>query len=62
MEQDVDLPQDVHAWIQAEADKHHGGNWVAAAAAILQSAHEAELKPDDPWAYLTARTRRRGSQ
>ncbi len=60
MEQGADLPQSTRDWIQAEADKHHGGDWIQAAAAILQSAHEAELKPDDPWAYVTARTKRRG--
>jgi hypothetical protein len=62
MEQGANLRQDVHAWIQAEADKHFGGDWVAAAASILESAREAEMAPDDPWAYLSARTRRRGGR
>jgi hypothetical protein len=61
MENSPDLPQSTRDWIQDEADKNHGGSWVAAAAAILRSAHEAALAPDDPWAYLSARTRHRAT-
>lgn len=59
MEQGADLRQDVHAWIQAEADKHHGGDWTQAAAAILTAAYEAEQAPGDPWAGLNSRIRSR---
>jgi hypothetical protein len=59
MEQGADLRQDVHAWIQAEADKHYGGDWTQAAAAILTAAYEAEQAPGDPWAGLTSRIRSR---
>jgi hypothetical protein len=62
MERDVDLRQNTRDWVQDEADKHFGGDWVAAAASILESAREAEMAPDDPWAYLSARTRRRGGR
>jgi hypothetical protein len=59
MEDSTDLRPDVHAWIQAEADKHYGGDWVKAAAAILTAAHAAEQTPEDPWAGLTSRIRSR---
>jgi hypothetical protein len=59
MEHDADLRPDVHAWIQAEADRHFGGDWVKAAAAILTAAHAAEQAPEDPWARLTSRIRSR---
>jgi hypothetical protein len=42
-----------------EADKHFGGDWVKAAAAILTAAHAAEQTPEDPWAGLTSRIRSR---
>jgi hypothetical protein len=54
-----DLPQSTRDWIQAEADKHFGGDWVAAAAAILEAAHAAEQAPEDPWAGLNSRIRSR---
>ncbi len=55
MEDSTDLRPDVHAWIQTEADRHFGGDWVKAAAAILTAAHAAEQAPGDPWAGLKSR-------
>jgi hypothetical protein len=59
MEDSTDLRPDVHAWIQAEADRHYGGDWVKAAATILTAAYEAEQAPGDPWAGLNFRIRSR---
>ncbi len=53
------LPDDVHAWIQAEADKHYAGDWGRAAAAILEAAYAAEQEPRDPWAGLDKRLEKR---
>ncbi|GGQ88417.1 hypothetical protein [Couchioplanes azureus] len=53
------LDEATHRWIQEVADRHHGGVWGAAAAAILESAHAAELNPGDPWAGMDARLKRR---
>jgi hypothetical protein len=61
MENGTDLRQSTRDWIQEEADRHYGGSWVAAAAAMLESLHEAAQAPEDPWAYLSARQQRRSS-
>lgn len=53
------LDERTRQWIQQEADQHFGGNWGAAAAAILEAAHAAELAPGDPWAGVRARVRDR---
>lgn len=53
--QDGYLDEDTRRWVQAEADKHHGGDFGAAAAAILEAVYRAEQTPGDPWAGLTAR-------
>jgi hypothetical protein len=56
------LDEDTRAWVQKVADEQYGGNFGRAAAAILESAHAAEARPDDPWAYLQARQRSRGDK
>lgn len=53
------LDEQTRQWIQQEADKHFAGNWGAAAAAILEAAHAAELAPGDPWAEVRARVQHR---
>jgi hypothetical protein len=55
------LPEPVRAWVQEVADRDHGGNWGAAASAILEAAYEAERSPDR-WAYLEARVRGRSGK
>jgi hypothetical protein len=62
MENSADLRQSTRDWIQEEADKHYGGDWVKAAAAMLEDLHQASLAPGDPWAYLTAQQRRRAGR
>ncbi len=58
------LDEGTRQWIQQEADEHFGGQWGAAAAAILEAAHAAASAPDDPWAgptsYQGARARQSG--
>lgn len=49
------LDQAVRAWVQAEADRHFGGDFAAANKAILRAAFMAEQEPGDPWAGLDAR-------
>lgn len=53
------LSSETRAWVQAVANRDYDGNWGAAAAGILQAAHEAEKTPDDPWAGLKARMQHR---
>jgi hypothetical protein len=59
MSDDGALPEDVQQWIQAEADRHHGGNFGRAAAAILTAAYRAEQEPENAWAYIEQRARDR---
>ncbi|GIF16537.1 hypothetical protein FHX34_103480 [Actinoplanes teichomyceticus] len=59
MEQEGYLAEPARRWVQDVADREYGGNWGRAAAAIIEAACEAERRPDDPWAYLTARQRSR---
>lgn len=54
------LDEATRQWVQDVADKQYEGNFGRAAAAILEAAHAAENRPDDPWAYLEARQRSRG--
>jgi hypothetical protein len=56
------LNEQTRQWIQQEADEHFGGNWGAAAAAILEAAHAAELAPGDPWAAVRERVQRRAGR
>lgn len=56
------LHERTQQWIQQEADAHFGGDWGAAATAILRAAHAAELFPDDPWAGIRTRVQRRSGQ
>jgi hypothetical protein len=51
------LPEPVRAWVQAKADKDHGGNFGAAAARILEAAYKAAGSPVNPWADLEAQMR-----
>lgn len=53
------LAEPMRAWVQQVADRDYGGDFGRAAAAILEAAHAAEQRPDDPWAYLEARQRGR---
>ena len=62
MANEPEVGEQTHRWIQDEADSYHDGNWAAAAAAILEAAYVAELAPDDPWAYLTARQQGRSGR
>ncbi len=57
--EDGHLDEATRAWVQAEADQHFGGNFGAAAAAIIEAAYAAELAPGDPWAGLGVRMQRR---
>ncbi|GLW32285.1 hypothetical protein Areg01_52240 [Actinoplanes regularis] len=62
VEHEQDRRERTHRWVQDEADRHHGGNWLEAAVAILDAARVSELRPDDPWAYLEARQHGRGAK
>ena len=53
------LSEETRLWVQAEADKHFGGNFGRAAAAILEAAHARALNPEDRWAELTAQVHAR---
>lgn len=56
------LSEATRQWIQSEAERHHGGNFGAAAAAILEAVHAAELAPNDPWAGVRSRVQHRVGQ
>lgn len=58
-DEDGYLDEATRQWVQDVADQQYGGNFGRAAAAILEAAHAAENRPDDPWAYLEARQRGR---
>lgn len=58
-DEDNALPEQVRAWVQAEADKHYGGDFGRAAAAILTAAWQREQEPADPWAEQDARLKQR---
>jgi hypothetical protein len=49
-------------WIQQLADRHYGGDWGRAAAALLEAAHAAALAPENPWAGLDFQLQRRPGQ
>jgi hypothetical protein len=51
--------EQIWQWVQDEADAHHGGDWLAAAVAILGAARERELNPGALWAELETRMRYR---
>ena len=53
------LPEPVRAWVQREADRYYDGNFGRAVAAILESAWQAEQAPQDPWAGLDTRLKKR---
>ncbi|BEL07808.1 hypothetical protein Q0Z83_059990 [Actinoplanes sichuanensis] len=53
----VEPTEQVKAWVQAIADRDHGGNRAAAIVAILTAAYESEQAPDNLWAYQEARMR-----
>lgn len=58
MEHEGNLADDTRKWIQGIADRDHGGDFGAAAAAILEAAHASEADPENPWAYLEERVKR----
>nr|WP_221374487.1 hypothetical protein [Actinoplanes polyasparticus] len=59
MSDDEGMPDEVTAWIQAEADRHFGGDFGRAAGAILTAAWRREQEPQNPWAEQEERLRQR---
>lgn len=58
-DEDGGLPEKVRAWVQDDADKHYGGDFGRAAAAILTAAWQREQEPADPWAEQDERLKQR---
>jgi hypothetical protein len=56
---DAERRERVYRWVQEHADRDHGGDWIAAAVALLDAVRIAEEHPDDPWALVTAQQRGR---
>jgi hypothetical protein len=55
--EDGKLSPEAAAWVQRVADQDYGGDFGRAAAAIIESAHAREARPDARWAELEMRQR-----
>jgi hypothetical protein len=60
MSEDGYLPDDVQQWVQDQADRHYGGNFGRAAAAILEAVYAASRKPQNVWALQEELLKSRG--